>query len=110
MTEHNVPDDEDDQRPESTALLRHGFDPRRDSASEELVRAVAAVDDADPIDLPVLAEAVDPEALDRLFGRRPDGAPRDTDGRIRFEYSGHRILVASDGTIAIDPCESAGDD
>lgn len=109
MTDHNVPND-DDQHRKSSPLLRHSFDPESDSVNAELVRAVAALDDTDPIELDVLADVIDPEALDDLFRHHVGGLPRDTDGEVRFEYNGHRVRITADGIIAIDPPESASDD
>lgn len=100
MTDHGEEDDDrrTDDGPES---YRHTFDPATDSVCVELVRAVAVLNDTDPCALPVLADTLDPEALELLVQPRPDGQPRETDTRIRFEYNGHRIRLTTDGTITI---------
>lgn len=108
MTNHNEPDDH--QHREATDSYEHTFDPGTDSVSEELVRAVAALNDADPTELAVLAEVLDPEALDALFQTRPDGHRRETNGRVVFEYHNHEIQITTDGTISIGSKQSNGDD
>jgi len=60
-------------------------------------RAVAAITDSEPTDEGlVLYDAVDPDALRRLFGDRRDGSPR-TQGRVVFELRGCRVEVRADG-------------
>lgn len=62
-----------------------------------IVDAVAAVADCDPTDAEfVLYDAVDPDALRRLFGDSPGGATRD-EGRVVFELQGCRVEVHADG-------------
>ena len=65
------------------------FDPSTDSASEELIKAVATLDSVDPAKLPLLADFIDPEALDALFGPRENGIPRGTSGQVEFIYNAH---------------------
>jgi len=60
-------------------------------------RAVAAITGCEPTDEEfVLYDAVDPDALTRLFGDRRDGSPR-TRGRVVFELRGCRVEVRADG-------------
>ena len=61
-----------------------------------VVAAVAQSEGVEPtaIQQP-LFEAVDADALDRLF--------RDTTGQVRFEYNGHTVTVSSEGDVALDP-------
>ena len=84
-----------DQHPELTeqTVYHTTFDPEEDAVSEEVVAAVATLTDADPGDLAVLADVIDPDALDALFQSRPDGIPRATDGRVFFSTT--TILFAS---------------
>ncbi|SIR92494.1 hypothetical protein SAMN05421858_4576 [Haladaptatus litoreus] len=70
-----------------------------DSVSEELLKAVATLNDADPIELTVLSEFIDPEALDALFGPRASEVPRDTNGRVLFNYDSYYVKVESSGQI-----------
>lgn len=68
--------------------------------SQAVVERVADAENVDPLALDVpLYDAVDPDALDALFGPT-DGAPRTT-GRVTFVYYGHTVVVASDGTVTL---------
>ncbi|MFP8954383.1 HalOD1 output domain-containing protein [Natrialbaceae archaeon A-arb3/5] len=60
-----------------------------ESASMQVVSAVAALCDTTPAELPVLYEAIDPDALDALIERGDDV-------QIQFEYNGFDIEVTSD--------------
>jgi hypothetical protein len=74
-------------------MYRYEFDddePER--ISQEVVSVVSAVDDTDPLDLPPLAETVDPDALDALFDHE-----NDADRRLTFYYYSYRITVTADG-------------
>lgn len=73
-------------------MYRHEFDddePGR--VSDGVISVVSAVDDTDPMDLPPLAESIDPDALDALFDR--DDIP---DRRLTFSYCSYRITVTAD--------------
>lgn len=107
MTDSNESDD--DRRRGGTDPYRHSYDPRTDSVSEELVRAVAVLEDVDPTELAILANVVDPDALDALFRYRADGTPRTTSGRVGFEYDGRRIRITADGTITIEDADPEGE-
>lgn len=72
-----------------------------ESPSEAVVRAIAEATDRGVLDLPPLYESVDPDALDTLFDRRPDGTPRQP-GRVVFPLEDW--LVAVDCTaVSITP-------
>lgn len=62
--------------------------------SERVVRTVANTTSSDVSELPVLYEAVDPEALDRLVGRM-------SNGEVSFDYAGHAVTVDSDGRVTL---------
>ena len=68
--------------------------------SETVVDAVAQLDGIDPLDLPSsLYEAVDPDALDELFGNgTKQGAP---ESEIRFQFAGHLVVVTGDGRVQV---------
>ncbi|WP_266081175.1 HalOD1 output domain-containing protein [Haladaptatus caseinilyticus] len=85
------------------------FDHSTDSASEELIKAVAKLNDADPVELPLLADFIDPEALDALFSPREDGTPRETSGQVEFTYDAYHVLVDSRGMINLYPHKSKAD-
>lgn len=74
----------------------------RTSTPDVTTAVVGAVADAkavDPLDLPPLYEAVDPDALGDLVGGAAGGA------RIEFAYAGCRVVVRGDGTVAVDAGE-----
>ncbi|WP_306053903.1 HalOD1 output domain-containing protein [Natronococcus wangiae] len=62
-----------------------------------VVSAVADVVGADPVDLPPLYEAINPEALNDLFMSRSDTAV-DT---VQFQYAGYDIVVRGDGEVKV---------
>lgn len=78
-----------------------------DRPTQRVVRAVAELEDVDPIDLEPLYEAVDPSALDALFPRTDDGDPA-TAGSVQFGYAQHTVVVHSDGTVRIDDSIALG--
>ena len=70
------------------------------NVSERVVAAVAAARDEDPLDLPPLYEAIDPDALDQLFGRGlSDG--RNGPGRVVFMLADCEVVVHSDGEVDV---------
>jgi hypothetical protein len=83
------------------------FDPITDSISEELIKTVATLNNADPAELALLADFIDPDALDALFKPQIDGTPRETDGQVEFSYDSYHVTVDSDGTITLEYAESA---
>lgn len=68
--------------------------------STTVLSAVAATADVDPIELPPLNDAIDPDALDSLFAPREDGTRR-TPGTVSFEFAGFTVTVAADGTVDV---------
>ncbi|WP_232685858.1 HalOD1 output domain-containing protein [Halobacterium zhouii] len=92
-----------------TEYHQHTFDPTADSVSDELVHAVAEFDDAEPTELTILANVVDPDALDALFQSRRNGPSRDTTGEVVFTYDDHPVEITFDGSIFIG-AEESGDD
>lgn len=61
---------------------------------ETIIAGVAERADEDPMDLPPLYEAVDPDAIDTIV----------RDGRsvqVTFEYAGYEITVAGPNDVAI---------
>lgn len=73
------------------------LDYQNDSLSLSVIDALADALDTDPVELEPLYHAVDPEALDRLFG---EGTP--ASARLEFAYGDHRVEVRGDGTILVD--------
>jgi hypothetical protein len=73
--------------------------PRRESRDGSpaagVVEAVVARDGVDPADLPPLASAVDPDALDAVIDED------DEQRRLSFEYHGYAVTVHADGSVLL---------
>jgi hypothetical protein len=76
-----------------------------ESVSTAVVYAVSAVEGCDPRSLRPLADVLDPDALDSLFGSRGDGTLR-PGGRLTFVYSNCRITVDNGEYITLQPINS----
>jgi hypothetical protein len=70
--------------------------------TEAVVDAVADARDCDPMDLPPLNDAVDPDALDDLFADMVSGKPR-YGGYLVFEYCDCTVTVSGMGTVVVVP-------
>ena len=71
------------------------------SLSTTVVAAVTEVVDADPLaDEGLLYDALDPEALDRLFADREDGVSRSS-GRVVFTLRNCEVEVHATGAIVV---------
>jgi hypothetical protein len=77
-----------------------GFDSGELSASEAVVNAVARAHGVDPLELPPLYAAIDPDALDALLADT-SARPSPTDSSITFEYADATVAVDSRGTIEV---------
>lgn len=78
----------------------------RDSEATPVVAVVSAVadaDDADPLELPPLDAAIDPEALNDLFTSRA----RPAVDRVSFQYLGYEVVVHGDGTVGVHAASDA---
>jgi len=75
-----------------------------DDVSLAVVGAVATFRGIKPVDLPPLTEAVNPDALNRVFQSRPNGAPR-TAGSVSFRYAGTEVTVHADREIVVTDAE-----
>lgn len=75
--------------------------------SMAIVAAVADARGVDPLQLEPLANAIDPEALDRLFADTYGGQSRTT-GRLTFEVAGCEVIVTDAGEVSATP-KVAGD-
>lgn len=69
------------------------------TTSLAVIERVADLEETDPISLPPLYDAVDPEALDSICQSTADG-PR-TGATVRFTYCGYDVRVGDDGTIDV---------
>lgn len=68
-----------------------------ESVSLAVVKAVSDTIGTMPEELPPLADAIDPDALEALF------ADRQTSGRVSFLYAGRSVTVAADRTVTVAP-------
>lgn len=68
--------------------------------SQAVIAAVADAEQADPLDLTPLYQAIDPDALDSLFKSVAGEGTRAVD-EISFEYHGYDVTVAADGDIQL---------
>ena len=72
--------------------------------SEKVVDTVAEYEGVDPVDLdPRLYQAVDPDALDQLFG---SSERADADLEITFTYSGYEVVARSDGDLSVSDADA----
>ena len=105
MTDHTPPFDDDHEQEDDEAYQTE-FDPKTDKVSEELIKAIATLNDADPTELALLSDFVDPEALDALFGPRTADKPRETNGHVLFNYDTYRVRIDSSGQITFHQSKS----
>jgi len=72
-----------------------------DEVYERIVNGVAALEGVDPMALPPLFNAVDPDALTTVFTATASGIRRS--GSIEFPYAGHQVRVtfADDGDAVV---------
>ena len=75
-----------------------------DEVHERIVTGVAALEGADPMELPPLFDAVDPDALAAIFATTESGERRS--GYVGFTYADHQVEVsfdeAGDPVVTID--------
>lgn len=95
--------DADDITPDSTVEATDGLVTRRvdpdERVSTAVVMAIAEALDADPTSLtPPLHDAIDPEAIDRLFDR---SSSRSANLRFEFELYGCRVAVDGDRRLRV---------
>lgn len=73
-----------------------------DSPSLAVVRAVARLDGRNPVDLPPLFEALDPDSLNAML----EHARRyDTDWTLRFQYAGYEVDLEATGQGVAAPAD-----
>lgn len=75
----------------------------QNSPSLRVVAAISNALDVKPTSIPPLYDTIDPEALDRLLAS-------EAAVEIVFEYEGHAIEIASDGSVTVDGVEEAAGD
>ncbi len=86
------------EHPPGSGSVRTQFDQEKTPASMAIIATLANLLDTDPIAMDPLYSAVDPDALDALFGVR-----NGTTGEfhVTFTHEGHAITVYSSGMITI---------
>ncbi|MFC6722633.1 HalOD1 output domain-containing protein [Halobacteriaceae archaeon SHR40] len=68
------------------------------SLSIDVIESVADVRDLDPLELPQLRTAIDPDAFEQLFSHSSDRAGQ---VRLTFTYAGCEVAVDSDETVTV---------
>jgi hypothetical protein len=68
--------------------------------SMAVIEAVADARGVDPLQLEPLANAIDPEALDRFFAHTYGGRPRAV-GRLTFEVAGCEVTVTGADEVSV---------
>ncbi|MFA9416903.1 HalOD1 output domain-containing protein [Natrinema sp. HArc-T2] len=63
-----------------------------DEVYERVVTGVAALEGTEPVELPPLFEAIDPDALAAAFATTESGIRRS--GTVEFTYADHQIRVS----------------
>lgn len=71
------------------------------STTMRVVTAVAEATGRGATDLPPLADAVDPDALEALVAGEEGRDRRDVE--VRFSYAGRDVRVATDGEVSVGP-------
>ena len=64
-----------------------------ETPSERVIQTVAAYSNTPPEELPLLYEAIDPDALDALFTTNGLSA------QVEFEYNDYHVAVSGDGVV-----------
>lgn len=77
----------------------------RRRVTDAVLSVVAHASGRDPVELPVLYRAVDPDALESIFDQPGAGTGR-CDASIEFEYAQHRVRVEGRGTVTARPLSS----
>ena len=68
-----------------------------DSVTCAIIDELTHLDDVAVEDLDPLYETIDPDVLERLFEPRGN-PPTPLSGELRFEYSGHVVVISADGS------------
>lgn len=87
---------------ESTGTYRTEFDYRTRQATEAVILGVADVTDRDPLSLPPIYEAIDPDSLNHLFCK-PDRDPTPAGLSVTFQYADQTVTAHDHGTVEILP-------
>jgi hypothetical protein len=75
----------------------HTFRWTSDAVWRSVVDAVARVSRVDPLDLPPLAEAIEPTSIDALLQHAGSNDGRRRSTLLCFPFAGYRVLLSSAG-------------
>lgn len=67
--------------------------------AEVIIDAVADAANVEPLELPLLYEFIDPDALNTLFQKREGGV--DSEAVLRFRINNWNVFVCSNGRIRV---------
>lgn len=81
-------------------MYQYELDDEDEPPSKALISTVSAVADEPPMELPPLADCIDPDALDRLFAHGDV-----THRRVTFVYAGYRVTVTEDTVRVEEPTD-----
>jgi hypothetical protein len=79
---------------------RYNISYRPESLLLSIVTAVSAATGRDPVSLPPLAESIDTDAIESLFG---PGSPDQHTTRLEFEFAGCLVTIRPDSTLRVVP-------
>lgn len=85
-----------------TETYRVSFDSSTESVCKAIISTVAVISEKEPVELPPIYSAVDPDALEALLERNVTG-PQNADIHISFTFTEWDITVHSYGVIAVRP-------
>lgn len=74
----------------------------RETLLQRVVERVAAEEDVGPMELPPLADTIDPDILTRLTDCSPSG---EKPVYLRFTYCDLTVIVDSDGAVSVTPAD-----
>lgn len=74
----------------------------------EVVTRVADARGVDPFEMPPLIEAINPDALNKIFKSSGDENRR-YDGHLAFTYCDREVVVYPDGVVEVLPARDAPD-
>lgn len=70
--------------------------PETDGAiPDRVIHRVAETQGRDPLELPILEDVIDPDALERVIDEMPAG-------EVSFTYAGQEVTITSDGEITLE--------
>ena len=99
MTKTGIPINSDDSQ--STLTVSTTVEWGQESAPTPLhavVSAVAEAEDVDPVELPPLYNAIDPDALNALVT-----SDSSTVSTVTFQYAGYAVVVRGEGKVEVQP-------